>query len=65
MIILAFFFLLRPGEYTNSQSDTTPFKLEDVQVFIGRRCLDLGTCTEADLSSVTFISLTFTNVVKL
>ena len=61
MILLAFFFLLRPGEYTDSQSDTTPFQLQDVQVFIGRRRLDLGTCTEADLSSATFISLTFTD----
>ena len=61
MILLAFFFLLRPGEYTDSQSDTTPFQLQDVQVFIGRRRLDLGTCTDADLSSATFISLTFTD----
>ena len=61
MILLAFFFLLRPGEYTDSQSDTTPFKLEDVQVFIGRRRLDLGTCPDADLASATFVSLTFTD----
>ena len=35
MIIIAFFFLLRPGEYTNNNSNSTPFHLEDVQLFIG------------------------------
>ncbi len=42
MIIIAFFYLrLRPGEYTDSKSDTTPFTLGDVQIFIGPRRLDL------------------------
>ena len=35
MITLAFFFLLRPGEYTVTASDVTPFNLVDVQLFIG------------------------------
>ena len=35
MIIIAFFYLLRPGEYTDSASDTTPFTLADVQLFVG------------------------------
>ena len=30
MIIITFFFLLLPGEYTDSPSDTTPFTLGDV-----------------------------------
>ena len=33
MIIIAFFFLLRPGDYTDN--DDNPFRLEDVQLFIG------------------------------
>jgi hypothetical protein len=38
MIGLAFFFLLRPGEYTDSPaSDTSPFQLQDVQLFIEAR----------------------------
>jgi hypothetical protein len=32
MIVLAFFFLLRPGEYTGNPSDTTPFTLQDAQL---------------------------------
>ena len=30
MIIIAFFFLLRPGEYTGTKSDSSPFRLSDV-----------------------------------
>lgn len=61
MIALAFFFLLRPGEYTGSTSDTTPFRFCDVQLFIGRRRLNLFTSTDAELRSSTFVTLTFTN----
>jgi hypothetical protein len=35
MILLAFFFLLRPGEYTGNSSNTTPFTLGDSQLFLG------------------------------
>ncbi|KAL3817629.1 hypothetical protein ACHAXA_011717 [Cyclostephanos tholiformis] len=47
MIILAFFFLLRPGEYTDCDGD--PFWLENVQLFIGNTRLTLGTAPECDL----------------
>jgi hypothetical protein len=60
MIAIAFFFLLRPGEYTATSSDTTPFRLADVQLFIGSICIDPLTCTDATLWSSTFASLTFT-----
>ena len=30
MIIITFFFLLRPGEYTGTKSDSSPFRLSDV-----------------------------------
>ena len=36
MIALAFFFLLRPGEYTVT-TDNRPFHLEDVQLWIGHQ----------------------------
>jgi hypothetical protein len=36
MVIVAFFYLLRPGEYTGTSSNTTPFRLQDVQLFLGR-----------------------------
>ena len=41
MIIIGFFYLLRPGEYTDSPSDTTPFAMQDVQLAIGPQWLDL------------------------
>ena len=60
MIIIAFFFLLRPGEYTDSNSDTTPFTFGDVQLFLGPRRLDLLQSTEEELLRATAASLTFT-----
>ncbi len=59
MIILAFFFLLRLGEYTNN--DNTPFCLKDVQLFIGPWCLNLQTSFTAKLTQACFGSLTFTD----
>lgn len=60
MIILAFFFLLRPGEYTGSNNDDTPFRLQDVQLWIGTRRVDFFTANEAELAAATSVSLTFT-----
>jgi hypothetical protein len=61
MIVMAFFFLLRPGEYTATPSDTTPFRMCDVQLFIGPVRIDPATADEQSLWSATFASLTFTN----
>ena len=59
MICIAFFFLLRPGEYTVSPADSTPFELKDVQLFLGQRRLTLATALQAEILSATFASLTF------
>jgi hypothetical protein len=59
MICIAFFFLLRPGEYAISSSESTPFELKDVQLFRGQRRLVLQTATDAEILSATFASLTF------
>lgn len=59
MIILGFFFLLRPGEYTDSASDTQPFDLRAVQLFLGQHRLSLTTATDADLLAASSGSLTF------
>ncbi len=59
MIILAFFFLLRPGEYTDN--DNTPFCLKDAQLFIGPCCLNLQISSMAELTQACFGSLTFTD----
>jgi hypothetical protein len=61
MVALAFFFLLRPGEYTGTKSETTPFRVQDVQLWIGRQRLDITTASDADIASATFCSLTFTS----
>ena len=64
MIILAFFFLLRPGEYTDTSTatrnpDKAPFRLGDVQLFVGNTRLDILRAPEAVLWTATFGSLTF------
>jgi hypothetical protein len=58
MIIIAFFFLLRPGEYTDNNND--PFRLEDAQLFIGDARLPLMTAPESKLRLAWFALLTFT-----
>jgi hypothetical protein len=60
MIILAFFFLLRPGEYTGTTNDDTPFRLQDIQLFVNLLPLNLTTCAVAELYTATSVSLTFT-----
>ena len=59
MITIAFFYLLRPGEYSISTSDSSPFELKDVQLFVGLLRLNLSTATEAQLMSATFAAYTF------
>ena len=54
------FFLLRPDEYTDSPSETTPFTFADVQLFLGPLRLDLQTSTQAQLMAASSASLTFT-----
>ena len=58
MIIVAFFFLLRPGEYTDNDKD--PFWLQDVQLFIGDTCLPVLTAPVEQIQQAWFASLTFT-----
>ncbi|GFH55146.1 hypothetical protein CTEN210_11622 [Chaetoceros tenuissimus] len=60
MIIIAFFFLLRPGEYSYSNTDSDPFLLADVQFWIGHQRLNTMTATPTQLRQATFVSLTFT-----
>jgi len=60
MLCLAFFFLLRPGEYTGTVTDTQPFCLRDVTFFIGTQRLDSLTAPLAHLHAATFVTLEFT-----
>ena len=59
MIALAFFFLLRPGEYTTT-TDNRPFYLEDIELWIGQQRLSSLHIPISDLPRVTFVTLTFT-----
>jgi hypothetical protein len=56
---MAFFWLLRPGEYC-SGTNSHPFRLCDLQLFIGQQRIDPLTCSLADLNRVTFVTMTFT-----
>jgi hypothetical protein len=59
MIIITFFFLLRPGEYTDNNKD--PFRLTDTQLFIRDTRLPLLTAPALELCLARFASLTFTS----
>jgi hypothetical protein len=60
MICIAVFFLLRPGEYTGTTADDTPFHIKDVGVYICDRKLDNAFASDAELDSATSVSYTFT-----
>ncbi len=60
MICLAFFFLLRPGEYTGTVTSTQPFQLQDVRFFLGNLALSTATASAPQLLSATFVTLEFT-----
>ncbi len=61
MIVIAFYFLLRPGEYTGTTSDDAPFLMRDVQLFLGRRQLNVMDAPLADIERATSASLVFTD----
>jgi hypothetical protein len=60
MMCITFFFLLGPGEYTGTTSDDTPFRLENVGIYIRDLKLDLFQCSDAELDTATSVSYTFT-----
>ena len=57
MIIITFFFLLCPGEYTGTVLDTCPFCLSDIQFWIGSLCSNTLTLPLSDLAHITFATL--------
>jgi hypothetical protein len=56
---IAFFFLLRPGEYLQPSSTSHPFQLQDIQLWRNSEHIDIFQCDPGHLLSVTFVSLTF------
>jgi len=62
MLLLGFYFLLRPGEYARtSNPDATPFRKCDVHLMIHNRRLHPYQATHAELNQVNFVGLEFTN----
>ena len=61
-LILAFYFLLRPGEYSGTPRTAADdlFRFQDVGVWIGNRRLDPLSCPTDDLLAATFVTVTFT-----
>jgi hypothetical protein len=57
MIIIAFFFLLCPGKYTGTTSDTCPFRLADVQLWIGSCRASAVSMPLVDLARTTFVDV--------
>jgi hypothetical protein len=61
MLLLGFFFLLRPGEYAKTENADCPFRLCDVHLLRGVTRLDPFTASHISLQSATHVALEFTN----
>jgi hypothetical protein len=62
MIILGYYFLLRPGEYALSTNpDATAFRLQDVHLMLYNQRLNPWLATPQELDRITFVGLEFTN----
>ena len=59
MLLLRFYFLLRPGEYAFTNNlDASPFRLCDVHLLINTRQLDVLAALEHDLNQANFVAPT-------
>jgi hypothetical protein len=62
MLILGFYFLLRPGEYAwTDNPKSTPFRLCDIHLFQGSRRLHVLASSPLELRAATNVALEFTN----
>jgi len=60
MLLLAFYFLLRPGEYAHSSSpDATPFRVRHAHFYIHNQRLRWRTATQQQWDAVTQVALEF------
>jgi hypothetical protein len=59
MTSLGFFFLLRPGEYTISPAESTPFRIQDVSLRLAGQRLNLSTAPDTDILNADFVTLEF------
>jgi hypothetical protein len=63
LVIIAFYFLMRPGEYchTTGEDASHPFHNDEVELWRGPRKLDLATASDNDLLTATFCILLFSD----
>jgi len=61
LIVIGFFFLLRPGEHTFCSADNTPFTLQDVSFVTPSGTFNAATIDLDLLSAATKVHLNFTN----
>jgi hypothetical protein len=60
MLLLGFYFMLRPGEYAHTKSkDATPFRFKNVHLFTGRHRLNHFTTPVCRLAAATSVALEF------
>ena len=60
MLLLAYYFLLRPGEYAfSATADATPFRIRHVHFFHSHRQLHWQTATQLKWNGVTKVALEF------
>jgi hypothetical protein len=60
MLLLGFYFMLRPGEYAQTKSkEASPFRLKHVHLFAGRRRLNHFTTPLYQLFAATSVALEF------
>jgi hypothetical protein len=58
LLWIAFFFLLRPGEYLQPAADSHPIRLQDTRLWCHSVHIDSYSCDPQQLLSATFVSLT-------
>jgi hypothetical protein len=63
LVILAYYFLMRPGEYctTPGEDASHPFHLDEVELWRGPRQFDLATASDHELLTSTFCMLVFSD----
>ena len=49
LMCIAFFFCLRPGEYTGTTTDNQAFSLDNIKLIVGGYCLSLKDSSDADI----------------
>lgn len=63
LVIIAYFFLMRPGEYCNTRSQDLShwFHLDEIELWIGNQKLDFAIATDHELLTASFAILIFSD----